>query len=73
MSEADHVVEMVELPFPFVEGDDQKLRCFIAEHYVNPEIDAAILIENMQHIYEWIKDGKLVARARKSGPSLVKT
>ena len=52
------------LPYPFVEDDDQKLRCFIAEHYLNAEIDGTILIENMNSIFAWIKDGKAPARSK---------
>lgn len=72
MSEQDQdvAVEFVELPYPFLETNNAKLRCFIAEHYLNPEIDGAILIENMEHIYQWILKGKTVAKARK--PQLVK-
>lgn len=71
MSEQDQV-EFVSLPYPFVEEDDAKLRCFIAESYMNPEIDGAILIENMQHIFDWIKDGKLVVKPERTKPKLVK-
>lgn len=67
----DMEVEINPLPYPFVEEDDQKLRCFIAEHYLNAEIDGTILIENMNSIFSWIKDGKAPARSKK--PTLVKS
>jgi hypothetical protein len=71
MSEEPEVpVEFVELPYPFLETNNAKLRCFIAEHYINPEIDSAIQVEGMEHIYQWILKGKTVAKARK--PQLVK-
>ena len=71
MSEEPEVpVEFVELPYPFLETNNAKLRCFIAEHYLNAEIDGAILVANMESIYQWILKGKTVAKARK--PQLVK-
>lgn len=62
--EAEQELELVELPYPFVESDEQKLRCFIAEHYLNAEIDGTILIENMDRIFSWVKDGKIPAKAK---------
>jgi len=71
MSEDPDVpIEFVELPYPFLETNNAKLRCFIAEHYLNAEIDGAILVANMEAIYRWILKGKTVAKARK--PQLVK-
>lgn len=71
MSEEPEVpVEFVELPYPFLETNNAKLRCFIAEHYLNAEIDGAILVANMEAIYQWILKGKTVAKARR--PQLVK-
>lgn len=67
----DEPVEFAAFPYPFVESDDQKLRCFIAKYYANAEIDAAIMVENLNHIFEWIKDGKLVVK--KGKPKLVST
>lgn len=58
--------------FPFVEDDDQKLRCFIASHYLNAEIDGVILIDNMDKIFTWIKDGTK-ASTTKTKPKLVKS
>ena len=67
-------VEMVTLPYPFIEDDDAKLRCFIAENYMNPEIDGIILIENMQRIEKWIKTGEVPQREKpRSKPTLVKS
>lgn len=68
--EPDLPIEFVELPYPFLETNNAKLRCFIAEHYLNAEIDGAILVGNMEAIYQWILKGKTVAKARK--PQLVK-
>ena len=64
-------VELVAFPFPFVDEDDQKLRCFIAKYYMNAEIDGTILVENMNHIFQWIKDGRVPAKS-KAKPALVK-
>ncbi len=69
-AEADQQVELVEFPYPFVEDDDQKLRCFIAEHFMNAEIDGAILVANMDAVYQWILKGT-VSKAR-AKPQLVK-
>lgn len=68
--EPDIPIEFVELPYPFLETNNAKLRCFIAEHYLNAEIDGAILVANMEAIYQWILRGKAAAKARK--PQLVK-
>lgn len=64
-------VEVAPLPYPYVESDEQKLRCFIAQNYIDPEIDARILIENMEHIYNWICEGSVPTK-NKAGPKLVK-
>lgn len=71
MSEPDAPVEFVELPYPFLETNNAKLRCFIAEHYLNAEIDGTILVGNMEHIYQWILKGKVVPKTR-AKPQLVK-
>jgi hypothetical protein len=72
MSEEPEVpVEFVELPYPFLETNGAKLRCFIAEHFMNAEIDGAILVANMDAVYQWILKGKTVAKAR-AKPQLVK-
>jgi hypothetical protein len=72
MSEEPEVaVEFVELPYPFLETNNAKLRCFIAEHYLNAEIDGNILVTNMEAIYQWILKGKVSAKAR-TKPQLVK-
>lgn len=71
MADEEQSVEIAPFPYPFVEDDEQKLRCFIAKYFANAEIDAAIMVENLQHIYDWIKDGTLVSR-KKQRPTLVK-
>ncbi len=68
--EEDTQVELVAFPYPFVDDDEQKLRCFIAKYFANAEIDASIMVENLQHIYDWIKEGKMVEK--RSRPKLVK-
>lgn len=70
MSEEPEAVEFVELPYPFLETNNAKLRAFIAEHYLNPEIDGAILVGNMESIFQWVLKGT-VAKAR-AKPQLVK-
>ena len=71
MSEEPEVpVEFVEFPYPFLETNHAKLRCFIAEHFMNAEIDGAILVANMDAVYQWILKGT-VAKAR-AKPQLVK-
>ena len=72
MADEDQPVELVAFPYPFVEDDEQKLRCFIAKYFANAEIDASIMVENLQHIYDWIKDGKLVEKRGRAKPQLVK-
>lgn len=68
--EPDVPVEFVELPYPFLETNNAKLRCFIAEHYLNAEIDGNILVANMEAIYQWILKGTVVSKKRT--PQLVK-
>lgn len=65
-------VDVVSFPFPFLEEDDQKLRCFIAKYYLNAEIDGLILIDNMEKIFTWIRDGEVPAKKR-AAPKLVKS
>lgn len=64
-------IELVSFPYPFVDSDDQKLRCFIAKYYANAEIDGAILLENLDRIFTWVKEGKVPAKSR-AKPTLVK-
>jgi hypothetical protein len=67
----DVPVEFVELPYPFLETNGAKLRCFIAEHYLNAEYAGESQVESMEKIYQWILKGTVTkARAK---PSLVKT
>jgi len=68
--EPDVPIEFVELPYPFLETNHAKLRCFIAEHFMNAEIDGAILVANMDAVYQWILKGT-VSKAR-AKPQLVK-
>jgi hypothetical protein len=68
--EPEAAVEFVELPYPFLETNNAKLRCFIAEHFMNAEIDGAILVANMDAVYQWVLKGT-VAKAR-AKPQLVK-
>jgi hypothetical protein len=68
--ELDVPIEFVELPYPFLETNHAKLRCFIAEHFMNAEIDGAILVANMDAVYQWILKGT-VSKAR-AKPQLVK-
>lgn len=67
--EPDVPVEFVELPYPFLETNNAKLRCFIAEHYLNAEYAGESQVESMEKIYQWILKGK-TCKARK--PQLVK-
>jgi len=68
--EPDIPIEFVELPYPFLETNHAKLRCFIAEHFMNAEIDGAILVANMDAVYQWVLKGT-VSKAR-AKPQLVK-
>jgi hypothetical protein len=68
--EPDVPIEFVELPYPFLETNHAKLRCFIAEHFMNAEIDGAILVANMDAVYQWVLKGT-VSKAR-AKPQLVK-
>lgn len=43
--------------YEFVDEPDQKLRCFICERIASSEIDGRILVENMDFIFRWIKEG----------------
>jgi hypothetical protein len=68
--EPDVPIEFVELPYPFLGTNHAKLRCFIAEHFMNAEIDRAILVANMDAVYQWVLKGT-VSKAR-AKPQLVK-
>jgi len=68
--EPDIPIEFVELPYPFLETNHAKLRCFIAEHFMNAEIDGNILVANMDAVYQWVLKGT-VSKAR-AKPQLVK-
>lgn len=41
--------------YPFVDGDDAKLRCFIFEHAAAPDLEAKNVINNMRAYYDWIR------------------
>lgn len=73
MSEQDQevAVEFVELPYPFLETNNAKLRCFIAEHYINAEYTGESQVDGMEKIYQWILKGKAAAKTR-AKPQLVK-
>lgn len=64
------VIEIASGPYPFAQTADQQLRCFIAKYYANSEIDGAIMVQNLDLIYHWVKDGTLPAK--KAKPALVK-
>ena len=68
--EPEAAVEFAELPYPFLETNNAKLRCFIAEHYLNPEYAGESQVEGMEKIYQWILKGT-VAKTR-AKPQLVK-
>jgi hypothetical protein len=46
-----------EKRYEFLDDDDQQLRAFIFETIGNADIDGAILIHNMQAVFDWIKNG----------------
>lgn len=53
--------------------NDAHLRCFILKHYAvgATEIDGKILVENMDKIFDWIKDGAVPRAKRKTNLTVV--
>jgi hypothetical protein len=43
--------------YGFLDEGDQQLRCFIFETIGHADIDGAIMIANMQAVFDWIKNG----------------
>lgn len=45
-------------PYPWADDPDEIRRCFVLEHIGSSEIEARVLIENMQMVFEWLKTGQ---------------
>lgn len=43
--------------YPFVQGDDAKLRAFVFDSMCSADIEGAMMIKNMQRCFDWIKTG----------------
>ena len=66
MAEPDiEIYEEVEAAeeLAFLHHDDQKLRAYVLSQMASADIDGRILVENMNLVTEWIKDGTMPAKA----------
>ena len=66
MAEPDiEIYEEVEAAeeLAFLHQDDQKLRAYVLSQMASADIDGRILVENMNLVTEWIKDGTMPAKA----------
>ena len=59
--------------YPYVETDDQKLRCFIVETMASGEIDGPQMVKNLQSVFEWIKSTEKPEKPRKPKLEVVKS
>ena len=57
--------------FYFCDTPDQKLRAFIASYMANAEIDGRILVENMEKVFVWVKDGTVPKAEKLRRPKVV--
>ena len=53
--------------FPFVETRDQALRCFLLQCF-HPEIETRLMVEKMESLFQWVKNGAMPADARPPSP-----
>lgn len=71
--DAEALQSLLEFEIPYWVGtnlEDEHRRWAIFVRMAEPDIDARILVENMQYIYEWLKAG--VVPAPKSERNKVK-
>jgi hypothetical protein len=61
--EVEVVPEKPDDSYPWCTDDDERRRTFVAEIMANSEIDGRILVENMDTLYKWLKDGLLPKKA----------
>lgn len=66
MAEPDiEIYEEVEAAeeLAFLHQDDQKLRAYVLSQMASADIDGRLLVENMNLVTEWIKNGTMPAKA----------
>jgi hypothetical protein len=51
-------------------GPDEKRRRFILECMANSDIEGYILLQNMQMVFDWLKDGTIARRKVKPKASV---
>lgn len=61
----EELVEVVPELYVFVADDDQRLRCFITETMADADIAGEVMVENMEFVYQWVKNGTVPKTAKK--------
>jgi hypothetical protein len=58
VADAEPVIEVnPEDKYPFALDEDEALRCFIIECMSSSDIAGRTLIENMEAVYQWVRNG----------------
>ena len=52
-------LELAPSDYPWTEDLDEWRRCFVLTQMGNADIHGPVLIENMQAVVDWLKNGKL--------------
>lgn len=56
--------EESDRPYFWTKDADELRRAFIIDVMSDADIAGEVLVANMQHVFDWLKDGKCPAKAR---------
>jgi hypothetical protein len=48
-------IKVVPPDYPWTSNTDEDCRTFIFERMASPEIDGAVLVDNMDRVYHWLR------------------
>lgn len=70
--ESNEIQVAIEWPWPWTADIHEARRCFILDKLASPEIQGALLVENMAAVEAWLKTGEVPAKGKKLNLGVVK-
>lgn len=59
LEELDEIgIEPFKDDYPFAEDDDQKLKCFLIDGFVQADYEGKVMLETLDMLYKWVKTGE---------------
>ncbi len=60
LEELDNIeIEPTKDDYPFVVDDDQKLKCFLVDGFIQADYEGKVMLSTLDMLYRWIKIGDM--------------